>query len=105
MTKPTRLMLASSLALAALLTVTSADVEPLYGMICRTAMMSSTNVSGPMRKVMRRSSFASATDGFSHVPPVIPSVARDLVAGWRAAHPSRSLATLGMTRRRRGSLR
>src|SRR6058998_649042 len=42
------------------------DVEPLYGMICRTAMMSSTNVSGPMRKVIRRSSFASATGRFSH---------------------------------------
>src|SRR6266581_4698494 len=41
------------------------DVEPLYGMICRTAMMSSTNVSGPMRKVMRRRS-ASATRRFSH---------------------------------------
>src|SRR5215210_4594824 len=41
------------------------DVEPAYGMICRTAMMSRTNVSGPMRKVMRRSSFASATRRFS----------------------------------------
>src|SRR5437016_13474218 len=43
------------------------DVEPPYGMICRTAMMSRTNVSGPMRKVMRRRSL-SATHRFSHAP-------------------------------------
>src|SRR5918996_120105 len=30
-------------------------------------------------------------------PYVIPSVARDLGRGWRAARPHRSLATLGMT--------
>src|SRR4029078_5747032 len=36
------------------------DVEPLYGMIWRTAMMSRTNVSGPTRKVIRRSSLSSA---------------------------------------------
>src|SRR5690242_9831413 len=41
------------------------DVEPAYGTIWRTAMMSSTNVSGPMRKVMRRRSL-SATRRFCH---------------------------------------
>src|SRR5436309_12221031 len=41
-------------------------VEPAYGMICRTAMMSRTNVSGPMRKVMRRRSLDSATLQLSH---------------------------------------
>src|SRR4051794_30468961 len=42
------------------------------------------------------STFTIQHSTFPSPPPVIPSVSADL-GGWRAAHPSRSLATLGMT--------
>src|SRR5947207_1578626 len=58
------------------------EVEPPYGTIWRTAMMSSTNVSGPMRKVMRRRSL-SATRRFSHAANGLAELAQgvDHLAG------------------------
>src|SRR5688572_28642433 len=55
------------------------EVEPLYWMIWRTAMMSRTNVSGPTRKVMRRRSLMAVSCPHPELPRLVIEAANRVV--------------------------